>query len=41
MEQLRRKDYAAKYRRDGRPMRQLAINISPDTRTIDEWLIQE
>ncbi|MBR6284891.1 MAG: ATP-binding protein [Muribaculaceae bacterium] len=41
MEQLRRKDYAAKYRHDGRPVRQLAININPDIRTIDDWLMQE
>ena len=41
MEQLRRKDYAAKYRHDGRPVRLMAINISPDTRTIDDWLLQD
>ena len=37
MEQLHRKDYAAKWRGDGRRIRLLGINISADTRTIDAW----
>ena len=37
MEQLHRKDYAAKWRGDGRRIRLLGINISVDTRTIDAW----
>ncbi len=39
IEQLRAKDYAAKWRHDGRPVRLLAINISKDTRTVDDWLL--
>ncbi|MBR1475121.1 MAG: PD-(D/E)XK nuclease domain-containing protein, partial [Muribaculaceae bacterium] len=37
MEQLHRKDYAAKWRGDGRRIRLLGMNISADTRTIDAW----
>ncbi len=37
MEQLRRKDYAAKWRGDGRPVHLLGMNIDPATRTIDAW----
>ena len=37
MEQLHRKDYAAKWRGDGRSIHLLGMNISPDTRTIDAW----
>ena len=40
MEQLRRKDYAVKYRHGDRPVRLLAINIDRDTRTVDDWLCQ-
>ncbi len=40
MEQLRRKDYAVKYRHDGRPVHLLAINISRESRTIDDWLVE-
>ena len=40
MEQLRTKDYTVKYRHDGRPVRLLAINISKETRTIDDWLCE-
>ena len=40
MAQLQRKDYAVKYRHDGRPVRLLAININKETRTIDDWLCQ-
>ena len=32
-----RKDYAAKWRGDGRRIRLLGMNISADTRTIDAW----
>ncbi len=41
LQQLRRKDYAAKYRHDGRPLQLLAINISPETRTVDDWLLEQ
>ena len=37
MEQLHRKDYAAKWRGDGRRIRLLGMNINADTRTIDAW----
>ncbi|MBQ7691531.1 MAG: ATP-binding protein [Muribaculaceae bacterium] len=37
MEQLRARDYAAKWRHDGSPVRLLAINISKETRTVDDW----
>jgi len=37
MEQLYRKDYAAKWRGDGRRIRLLGMNINADTRTIDAW----
>ena len=37
MEHLHRKDYAAKWRGDGRRIRLLGMNISADTRTIDAW----
>jgi hypothetical protein len=37
MEQLHRKDYAAKWRGDGRRIRLLGMNINADTRTIDTW----
>lgn len=40
MEQLRRKDYAAKWRHDGRPVRLLAINLATDTRTVDAWRLE-
>ena len=40
MEQLRRKDYAAKWRGDGRAIHLLGMNIDPDTRTIDGWQCQ-
>ena len=40
MEQLRRKDYAAKWRHDGRPVRLLAINLATDTRTVDAWHLE-
>ena len=40
MEQLHRKDYAAKYSHDGRPVRLLAINLAGDTRTIDAWQLE-
>ena len=40
MEQLRRKDYAAKWRGDGRPVHLLGMNIDPATRTIDAWQCQ-
>ncbi|MBQ7690386.1 MAG: PD-(D/E)XK nuclease domain-containing protein, partial [Muribaculaceae bacterium] len=40
MEQLRSRDYAAKWRHDGRPVRLLAINISKETRTVDDWLCE-
>ena len=41
MEQLVSKQYAAKYSHDGRPVRLLAINICPDTRTIDDWMMND
>ena len=37
MEQLQQKNYVAKYRHDGRPLHLLGINISKETRTIDDW----
>ena len=37
MEQLHRKDYAAKWRGDSRRIRLLGMNINADTRTIDAW----
>ena len=37
MEQLHRKDYAAKWRGDGRAVRLLGMNINADTCTIDAW----
>ena len=37
MEQLHRKDYAAKWRGDGRTIHLLGMNIDPATRTIDNW----
>ena len=37
MEQLQRKDYAAKWRADSRDIHLLGMNIDPDTRTIDSW----
>ncbi|MBR6282772.1 MAG: PD-(D/E)XK nuclease domain-containing protein, partial [Muribaculaceae bacterium] len=40
MDQLRRKDYAVKYRHDGRPVRLLAINIGKETHTVDDWLCE-
>ncbi len=40
MEQLHRKDYAAKYAHDGRPVRLLGINLSTETRTIDGWQLE-
>ncbi len=40
MEQLHRKDYAAKYCHDGRPVRLLGINLAGDTRTIDAWQLE-
>ena len=40
MEQLRARDYAAKWRHDGRPLRLLAINISKETRTVDDWVCE-
>ena len=40
MEQLHRKDYAAKYSHDGRPVRLLGINLAGDTRTIDAWQLE-
>lgn len=41
MEQLHRKDYAAKYAHDGRPVRLLGINLSAETRTIDGWALDK
>ena len=38
MEQLRRKDYAARWHEDSRPVHLLAINISKETRGVDGWL---
>ena len=40
VEQLRRKDYAAKYRHDGRPVRLLAVNLATATRTLDAWALE-
>ena len=40
LEQLRSRDYAAKWRHDGRTVRLLAINIATDTRTVDDWLCE-
>ena len=40
MEQLRRKDYAVRWRGDGRPVHLLAINISKETRGVDGWLCE-
>ena len=37
MEQLHRKDYAVKWRGDGRTIHLLGMNIDPATRTIDNW----
>ena len=37
MQQLHRKDYAAKWRGDGRAVRLLGMNINADTCTIDAW----
>ena len=37
MEQLHRKDYAAKWRGDNRTIHLLGMNIDPTTRTIDTW----
>ncbi|MBR6283670.1 MAG: PD-(D/E)XK nuclease domain-containing protein [Muribaculaceae bacterium] len=40
MEQLRTKDYAAKWKHDGCPVRLLAINISKEIRTVDDWICE-
>lgn len=37
MEQLHRKDYAAKWRGDGRAIHLLGMNVNPDSRTVDAW----
>ncbi|MBR1803535.1 MAG: ATP-binding protein [Muribaculaceae bacterium] len=37
MEQLHHKNYGAKYAHDGRPVRLLGLNISKETRTVDDW----
>jgi len=41
IQQLRSKDYAAKFREDGRPVHLMAINIEPATRGIDAWHIEQ
>ncbi len=41
MEQLHRKNYAAKWRGDNRTIRLLGMNIDPETRTIDAWRCEE
>ena len=40
MEQLRTKDYVTKWKHDSRPVRLLGINISKETRTVDDWLCE-
>ena len=40
MEQLHRKDYAVRWREDGRPIHLLAINIDPATRGIEAWQME-
>ena len=40
MEQLHTKDYATKWKHDSRPVRLLGINISKETRTVDDWLCE-
>ncbi|MBQ7690252.1 MAG: ATP-binding protein [Muribaculaceae bacterium] len=40
LEQLKKKDYTAKWNHDGRPVRLLAMNIDKETRTIDDWICE-
>ena len=34
------KDYAVKWKHDGRPVRLLAISVNKETRTVDDWLCE-
>ena len=40
MEQLHKKDYAAKWREDGRPVHLLGINIDKATRGVEAWRLE-
>lgn len=39
--QIKRKDYPAKYRHDGRKLILIGANFSTETRRLDDWLIEE
>ena len=41
LDQIRKSDYAAKYRASGKRLTLLGINFSSKTREIDDWLVEE